>query len=77
VPCLLNIDVEGLDLQVLQGNDWNSFRPRVICVEDWQSPFSEESKVTIFLKSLNYKLVSRAIYSNIYVDGFYKSKFDN
>jgi len=27
------IDTEGLDLRILEGNDWSKFRPRVICVE--------------------------------------------
>ena len=30
---LLNIDVEGLDLEVLQSNDWSKFKPKVIIVE--------------------------------------------
>ena len=29
----LSIDVEGLDLQVLNSNDWTRFRPRVLLVE--------------------------------------------
>jgi FkbM family methyltransferase len=30
---LLSIDVEGLDLEVLQSNDWSRYRPQVIAVE--------------------------------------------
>jgi FkbM family methyltransferase len=29
----LSIDVEGLDLPVLESNDWNRFRPECVCVE--------------------------------------------
>jgi FkbM family methyltransferase len=29
----LNIDVEGLEMEVLSGNDWKRFRPRLICIE--------------------------------------------
>ena len=29
----LSTDTEGFDLTVLKSNDWNRFRPRVICVE--------------------------------------------
>lgn len=30
---LLNVDVEGLDLSVLESNDWEKFRPKLIVVE--------------------------------------------
>ncbi len=30
---LLNIDVEGLDYEVLESNDWNKFRPSLVMVE--------------------------------------------
>jgi FkbM family methyltransferase len=30
----LNVDVEGLDLQVLKSNDWDRYRPKVVLVED-------------------------------------------
>jgi FkbM family methyltransferase len=49
---LLNIDVEGMDLEVLQSYDWKIF-PRVIIVE---APF--ESPVHEFLKAKGYKLVA-------------------
>ena len=29
----MNVDVEGLDLEVLRSNDWQRFRPRVVLVE--------------------------------------------
>lgn len=29
----MSVDTEGLDLDVLQSNDWTRFKPRVICVE--------------------------------------------
>ena len=29
----MSVDTEGLDLDVLQSNDWNRFKPRVVCVE--------------------------------------------
>lgn len=31
---ILDVDVEGMDLEVLQSNDWRRFRPRVVLVED-------------------------------------------
>jgi hypothetical protein len=29
----LKVDVEGLEYEVLIGNDWSKYRPEVICVE--------------------------------------------
>lgn len=31
---LLDVDVEGLDLEVLESNDWKKYRPSVVLVED-------------------------------------------
>lgn len=31
---VLDVDVEGMDLEVLQSSDWGRFRPRVVLVED-------------------------------------------
>ncbi len=30
----MNVDVEGHDLKVLESNDWDRFRPRIVVVED-------------------------------------------
>lgn len=30
---VLSVDVEGIDLEVLKSNNWNKYRPTVICVE--------------------------------------------
>ena len=37
----LSIDVEGLDLEVLESNDWNRFRPRVVVVECLKTELSK------------------------------------
>ena len=31
---LLSVDVEGMDLEVLQSNDWKKYRPKVVICED-------------------------------------------
>lgn len=55
---LLNVDTEGLDLEVLQSNDWSLFRPDIIIVEDHE--FDPEniyaSSIYRFLKEKGYKL---------------------
>ncbi len=60
---LLTIDVEGGDLDVLQSNDWNRFRPRFIMVED--DAFSIEqpnrSDVYNYLTHLDYQMVGKTL----------------
>lgn len=51
---LLNIDCEGSDLQVLQSNDWNRFRPEWILIEDFDSHI--ESEIHRYLAARNYAL---------------------
>jgi FkbM family methyltransferase len=53
---LLDIDVEGLDMDVLKSNNWEKYRPRVILVEDLDFRNSlSESEIYLFLKDQRYK----------------------
>lgn len=61
---LLCIDCEGMDLDVLRGNDWERVRPRVLCVEAKDSV--EEGAIFGFLKPKGYEPVARAGYSLLY-----------
>jgi FkbM family methyltransferase len=56
----LTIDVEGLDLQVLESNDWARFRPDFILVEDTKFNVEQpkESKIYSYLCNKNYKIAS-------------------
>ena len=49
---LLNIDVEGLDLQVLKSNNWEKYCPNVILIEDYsvQEVGLENSDIHQYLK---------------------------
>ncbi len=52
---ILDVDVEGLDLEVLESNDWKLFRPSVVLVEDRM--FREElteSAIYHFLQERGY-----------------------
>ena len=49
---LITIDCEGADLEVLQGADWNSFRPRVVLVEDHDP--APESAILEFMRAQGY-----------------------
>jgi FkbM family methyltransferase len=67
LPTLLNIDVEGTELSVLEGNDWSICKPRVISVEEWISPIYKPTKIRILLEGNGYQLVSRCFLTSIYV----------
>jgi FkbM family methyltransferase len=65
----LNIDVEGLDYDVLQSNDWELFRPKVILIEELNFDFTDLNKNNVykFLINKGYKLMHRTINTSFYV----------
>ena len=73
-PFLLDIDVEGNEFEILLGNDWELFSPRVISIEEWLSPIYAESLIRNLLESKGYKLVSRCFITSIYVHTDYLSE---
>lgn len=64
---LLSIDVEGMELEVLRGNDWQAFRPELIVVEEWESPVRNSTPVHEFLTDIGYRLVSFHLTSSFYL----------
>ena len=65
----LNIDVEGVDLEVLKSLDFKVYRPRVICIEIIDKKI-EDSKIYNYLKNLDYKKVwsSSSNISHIFIE---------
>lgn len=61
---LLSIDVEGMDLEVLQSNDWQKYKPTLICVESESS--DEGAKIRSFLEEKDYVLIVSTKYNDIY-----------
>jgi FkbM family methyltransferase len=61
----LKIDVEGLEYEVLNGNDWEKYRPEVLCIEanhivkDWRPLLKDNAYVKIFNDGLNDYYVSK------------------
>ena len=53
---LLNIDVEGLELDVLESNDWSKYRPKFVLVEILDCVFDDlaKSPVVKFMKEKEY-----------------------
>lgn len=67
---LLNIDVEGVDLKVLQGLDLSAYRPRIVCVENWEARGGIDrllgSDLHLHLEARNYSLAGWSGLSTIY-----------
>lgn len=52
---LLDVDCEGRDLDVLQSNDWQRFRPTVVLAE--AQSHEEDARLTAFMDSVGYRRV--------------------
>jgi len=54
---LLSVDVEGYDLQVLQSNDWEKFKPKLIIAETLEADMCtlDSDPLSGFLKEKGYK----------------------
>lgn len=65
---ILNVDVEGHDLEVLELNDWERFRPQIIVAELLGVGFSEMENTPLyrFLTARGYKLRSKLVNSAIF-----------
>jgi len=65
----MNVDVEGMDYEVLQSNDWNKFRPHILLVEIIPARTIEEvlnSEINVFLKSIDYRLFAKCFNTCIF-----------
>ena len=66
----LTVDVEGMDVEVLESNDWKLFRPHVAAVEDLDVRLEDPSSSATFrlLSSHGYRFVSHAVKTSFYID---------
>lgn len=66
----MTIDVEGLDLRVLQSNDWTKFRPRYVLVEALREDLESVLRTGIhkLMKGLGYALVAKTVNTCFYSD---------
>lgn len=57
----MNIDVEGLDLQVLKSNNWDKYKPEFVLVEITNTDLNKIQKdpTYIYLTEKGYKLVAK------------------
>lgn len=66
----MNIDVEGLDYEVVQSNDWDLFRPRIVLVELPESTFEglKDDPVARFLKEKGYAIYAKCVNTILFRD---------
>lgn len=66
----LSVDCEGLDLDVLQSNNFTKYRPKFIIVEIAFASLEEmlTSKIAIFLAKHSYNIVDKCANSVIFKD---------
>lgn len=66
----MTIDVEGLDLQVLQSNNWNVYRPKLLLIEDLDKQSLElylgNSKLARYMQDQHYELVAKTFNTLFY-----------
>ena len=67
---VLKVDVEGMEEQVLAGNDWTRFRPRVVLVEATypESPERRPTGIRAFLEERGYRHVLFDGLNDFYVE---------
>ena len=67
----INIDVEGMDLEVLESNNWKKYIPEYILVECRETSFEDMNNDPIysFLKRKGYILVAKTFRTSIFKKG--------
>ncbi len=66
-PSLLSIDIEGADLDALKSNNWETFLPRVIAIEEFDYTYGAETTIGEFLGGLGYKRFAWTSLTSIFV----------
>jgi len=66
----MTVDVEGLDMAVLQSNDWERYRPSYVLVECLNTSIKDYSSdpVCKFMQSNHYEPFSKAVNTWIFMD---------
>lgn len=74
----LSVDVEGLDLEVLQSNNWRKYRPKVIVVEMLESEpnMIKSNPIAKFLLQEKYYYYCKTPTNSFFLEeGFYSTRF--
>lgn len=64
----MSIDVEGLDLEVLQSNNWDLYKPKIILIEILTSKLSdiEKDPISIYLREKKYHIYAKCVNTVFY-----------
>ena len=62
---MLDIDVEGADLQVLQGLNFKKYKPKLICIEI-HSQEIQKDEIYRFLVDRNYQHIWSGVFSHLF-----------
>jgi len=64
---LMNIDIEGMDEEILMSNDWNHYKPKILIFEKKVHSIQEiyNSSIIDFLNKIGYNIVAISGYSVI------------
>jgi hypothetical protein len=60
------VDTEGLDLEVLQSNDWGRYRPRIVIAEDLAATTLDlvsAGPISMFLRDQGYSPIAKTVNS--------------
>jgi hypothetical protein len=63
---ILSIDAEGLDVEILETNDWEKYRPRFVCAECHSTDPSRPMNPGSLLIEQGYQHVASTEFSSIY-----------
>jgi len=68
----MSIDVEGFDLQVIESNDWEKYRPTIILIEDLKKyaivELTEHSEIYKFLIVKDYQFIAKTFNTLFFKD---------
>lgn len=70
----MDVDCEGMDLQVLQTNDWNTYRPKIVLAELEGSTLLDvmNNETTQYMESVGYHAICKNYLVGSYATVFYK-----
>lgn len=66
----MDIDVEGMDYQVLQSNDWKKYRPHYVLAEEIRYSHKEErvSLISDYMNSVGYSQYMKFVGTSCFID---------
>lgn len=69
-PDFMNVDVEGMDMDILASINWERTRPGVVCVEtvDYATQ-QKRPEVTDFMREKDYDPYADTFLNTVYIDG--------